>query len=187
MTLNLVATTAIKKAVVLINELDTSKFPLLLTRILSKLHLKDERTFSEEEEEKLQSSLSLTDGNLELVIHTLEFILHQAAYHTAKPGLLGQQLQQIELEEEKAKVIVDAWKNAAADVVTKLRQRTITPKRLEEINWRLNLQMAQSNKSKMKLPNAMFELKINDEDSEAKEKIRFEMTHDELYSFYTSM
>lgn len=61
---------------------------------------------------------------------------------------------------------MDAWKNAAADVVTKLRQRTITPKRLEEINWRLNLQMAQSNKSKMKLPNAMFELKINDEDSE---------------------
>lgn len=37
----------------------------------------DERTFSEEEEEKLQSSLSLTDGDLELVIHTLEFILHQ--------------------------------------------------------------------------------------------------------------
>ncbi|XP_065944582.1 COMM domain-containing protein 10 [Magallana gigas] len=187
MTLNLVATTAIKKAVVLINELDTSKFPLLLTRILSKLHLKDERTFSEEEEEKLESSLSLTDGDLELVIHTLEFILHQAAYHTAKPGLLGQQLQQIELEEEKVKVIVDAWKNAAADVVTKLRQRTITPKRLEEINWRLNLQMAQSNKSKMKLPNAMFELKINDEDSEAKEKIRFEMTHDELYSFYNQL
>ena len=30
----------IKKAVVLINELDTAKFPLLLTRILSKLHLK---------------------------------------------------------------------------------------------------------------------------------------------------
>lgn len=172
MTLNLVGTTAIKKAVVLINELDTSKFPLLLTRILSKLHLKDERTFSEEEEEKLQSSLSLTDGDLELVIHTLEFILHQAAYHTAKPGLLGQQLQQIELEEEKVKVIVDAWKNAAADVVTKLRQRTITPKRLDEINWRLNLQMAQSNKSKMKLPNAMFELKINDEDSEVESTVK---------------
>ena len=30
----------IKKAVVLINELDTAKFPLLLTRILLKLHLK---------------------------------------------------------------------------------------------------------------------------------------------------
>lgn len=40
----------------------------------------DERTFSEEEEEKLQSSLSLTDGDLELVIHTLEFILHQVRF-----------------------------------------------------------------------------------------------------------
>ncbi|XP_061172957.1 COMM domain-containing protein 10-like [Saccostrea echinata] len=187
MSLNLAATPAIKRAVVHINELDISKFPLLLTRILSKLHLKDERTFSEEEEEKLQSSLSLSDTDLELVIHTLEFILHQAAYHTAKPGILGQQLQQLELEEEKVKVIVDAWKNTAADVVSKLRQRSITPKRLEEINWRLNLQMAQSSKAKMKLPNAMFELGISDENSENKEKIHFEMTHDELYSFYSQL
>ncbi|XP_022329094.1 COMM domain-containing protein 10-like [Crassostrea virginica] len=187
MALSLVATSAIKRAVVLINELDTTKFPLLLTRILSKLHLKDERTFSEEEEEKLQSSLSLADSDLELVIHTLEFILHQAAYHTAKPGVLGQQLQQIELEEEKINVIVEAWKNTAADVVSKLRQRSINPRRLEEIKWRLNLQMAQSNKSKMKLPNAMFELQVNNEDSEDKEKVRFEMTHEELYSFYNQL
>ncbi|XP_062583173.1 COMM domain-containing protein 10-like, partial [Saccostrea cucullata] len=176
-----------KPAVVHINELDISKFPLLLTRILSKLHLKDERTFSEEEEEKLQSSLSLSDTDLELVIHTLEFILHQAAYHTAKPGILGQQLQQLELEEEKIRVIVDAWKSTAADVVTKLRQRSITPKCLEDINWRLNLQMAQSTKAKMKLPNAMFELGVKDENSENKEKIHFEMTHDELYSFYNQL
>lgn len=63
-------------------------------------------------------------------------------------------------------VIVEAWKNTAADVVSKLRQRSINPRRLEEIKWRLNLQMAQSNKSKMKLPNAMFELQVNNEDSE---------------------
>ncbi|XP_048735076.1 COMM domain-containing protein 10-like isoform X2 [Ostrea edulis] len=187
MTLNLTATPAIKRAVVHINELDISKFPLLLTRILSKLHLKDERTFSEEEEEKLQSSLSLSDSDLELVIHTLEFILHQAAYHTAKPGVLGQQLQQLEIEDNKVKVIIDAWKNTAADVISKLRQRTIMPKHLEEVNWRLNLQMAQSSKTKMKLPNAMFELAVRDDDSENKEKIRFEMTHDELYTFYNQL
>lgn len=45
----------------------------------------DERTFSEEEEEKLQSSLSLADSDLELVIHTLEFILHQVLQlHTVR-------------------------------------------------------------------------------------------------------
>lgn len=31
---------------------------------------------------------------------------------------------------------------------------------LQAVNWRLNLQMAQSNMTKMKLPNAMFELSL---------------------------
>ena len=39
------------------------------------------------------------------------------------------------------------------------------PLQLEEINWRLNLQLAQSTQSKMKLPNAMFELGVRDENS----------------------
>jgi len=32
---------------------------------------------------------------------------------------------------------------------------------LEDINWRLNLQMAQANKAKMKLPNALFEFQLS--------------------------
>ena len=31
---------------------------------------------------------------------------------------------------------------------------------LQAVNWRLNLQMAQGNMTKMKLPNAMFELSL---------------------------
>jgi hypothetical protein len=36
---------------------------------------------------------------------------------------------------------------------------------LESVNWRLNLQMAQSNKVKMKVPNAMFEFNVTDENT----------------------
>lgn len=187
MALMFTATPAIKRAVTLINNLGSSKFPLLLTRILQKLHLKDERTFSEEEEEKLQGSLELTGPDLELVLQSLEFFLQQAAYHTAKPGVFSQQLKQIELEEEKVQVIVEAWTNSAKDVITKLRQRTIVPKQLESVNWRLNLQMAQSNKAKMKMPNAMFEFNVTDENTTEKEKIKVEFTHDELYMFYNQL
>lgn len=177
----------IKRAVTLINNLSSSRFPLLLTRILQKLHLKDERTFSEDEEEKLQASLGLTGPDLELVIQSLEFFLQQAAYHTAKPGVLTQQLQQIELNEDKVKVVVEAWTNSAKDVITKLRQRTIVPKQLESVNWRLNLQMAQSNKVKMKVPNAMFEFNVTDENTPEQEKIKVEFTHEELYAFYNQL
>ncbi|XP_071166458.1 COMM domain-containing protein 10-like [Mytilus edulis] len=187
MALMFTATPAIKRAVTLINNLGSSKFPLLLTRILQKLHLKDERTFSEEEEEKLQGSLELAGPELELVLQSLEFFLQQAAYHTAKPGVFSQQLKQIEVEEEKVQVIVEAWANSAKDVITKLRQRTIVPKQLESVNWRLNLQMAQSNKAKMKMPNAMFEFNVTDENTTEKENIKVEFTHDELYMFYKQL
>lgn len=187
MALVFTATPAIKKAVILINELDSSKFPLLLTRILQKIHLKDERTFSEEEETKLQGVLELPPPDLELIIQTLEFFLHQAAYHTAKPGVLSQQLNQLDINEDKVAAIVEAWANSAREVVQKLRKQTIVPDQLEAINWRLNLQMAQSMKTKMKMPNAMFELDVKNENKEQHQKIRMEFTHDELYQFYNQL
>ena len=45
------------------------------------LVFKDERTFSEDEEEKLQGALDLSGSDLELVLQTLEFFLQQVCYH----------------------------------------------------------------------------------------------------------
>lgn len=59
--------------------------------------------------------------------------------------------------------------------------------KLEDINWRLNLQMAQSTETKQKLPNAMFEFGVNQEGQDDKERIRVEFTHDELYQFYNQV
>lgn len=61
----------------LINQLDDSKFSGLLARILQKLHLKDEHSFSEEEERKLQRALGLSAGDVSLVLETLAFLLEQ--------------------------------------------------------------------------------------------------------------
>lgn len=44
----------------------------------------DERTFSEEEEEKLQSTFELSAPDLELVLETLEFILQQVSSNFSK-------------------------------------------------------------------------------------------------------
>ncbi|XP_064608939.1 COMM domain-containing protein 10-like [Liolophura sinensis] len=181
------ATASIKKAVSIINEIDPPKFPLLLSRILQKLHLKDDSSFTEDEEEKLQSTFKLPASDLQLLIEALEFFLQQAAYHTAKPAVLTQQLQQLEIEEEKVSVIVESWTNSGRDVVQKLREITMAPKQLTDVNWRLNLQMAQDNKTKMKMPNAQFELGIIHQDTQEKEKVRMEFTHDELFAFYNQL
>ncbi|KAM5299723.1 COMM domain-containing protein 10 isoform 4-T4 [Ctenodactylus gundi] len=68
---------SMKKAVLLINAIDIGRFPRLLTRILQKLHLKAESSFSEEEEEKLQAAFSLEKQDLHLVLETISFILEQ--------------------------------------------------------------------------------------------------------------
>jgi hypothetical protein len=140
--------------------LDGSKFSLLVARIVQKLHLRDERNFTEDEELKLQSVFALEAKDLELVLETVSFFLEQAAYHNAKTAVLLQQLQNVHLSEEKAGVIVKIWTANMKDVVEKLKQRSFYPRQLEEVNWRLNLQMAQASKSKMKLPNAMFEFVV---------------------------
>nr|XP_044989871.1 COMM domain-containing protein 10 isoform X5 [Jaculus jaculus] len=68
---------SMKKAVSLINAIDIGRFPRLLIRILQKLHLKAESSFSEEEEEKLQVAFSLEKQDLHLVLETISFVLEQ--------------------------------------------------------------------------------------------------------------
>jgi hypothetical protein len=70
-------TPSIKRAASLINGLDGSKFSLLVARIVQKLHLRDERNFTEDEELKLQSVFALEAKDLELVLETVSFFLEQ--------------------------------------------------------------------------------------------------------------
>ncbi|KAM9099185.1 COMM domain-containing protein 10 isoform 2-T2 [Sarcophilus harrisii] len=158
-------TPSMKKAVSLVNEVDTGRFPRLLTRILQKLHLKTENSFSEEEEEKLQAAFSLEKQDLHLVLETISFILEQAVYHNVKPAVLQQQLENIHLSQDKAEAFASAWTSMGQDTVEKFRQRILAPQKLETIGWQLNLQMAQSNQAKLKSPQAVLELGVSNEDS----------------------
>uniref|UniRef100_A0A8C7SFF6 COMM domain containing 10 n=1 Tax=Oncorhynchus mykiss TaxID=8022 RepID=A0A8C7SFF6_ONCMY len=123
-------TQSIKEAVTSINTIELNKFSRLLSRILQKLHLKEERTFSEEEEQKLQSALSLDKQDLSLVLDTTAFILEQAVYHNVKPASLKQQLEKIHLSPEKAEAFCQAWTAVCPDVVEKVRQRIFAPKKV---------------------------------------------------------
>lgn len=180
-------TQSIKQAVLLINGLDTTKFPRLLSRILQKLHLKDEHSFNEEEREKLQAALSLEKYELRLVLETVSFILEQAAYYNVKPTALQQQLENIHLNQEKAEAFSQAWTNMGQDFIEKLRQNAFAPKRLEKIGWCFNLEMGQSLQAKMKSPHAVLELGITSEDSENTENIFVEFNHGELLDFYNKL
>ncbi|XP_076350467.1 COMM domain-containing protein 10-like isoform X1 [Tachypleus tridentatus] len=177
-------TSRLTHAIELVNGLDDSKFPLLLSRILQKIHLKDEETFTPEEESKLQVSLSLDKLELKFVLECLSFILEQAAYHLVKPNVLSQQLEPLKMNEKKISAVVDAWTNNAKEVTKKLRERTFAPKELSIVSWELHMELAQSNLSKQKRLLGLIELGLM---SETEEKIQMQFDHKQLYSFYTQL
>ncbi|XP_076859612.1 COMM domain-containing protein 10 [Brachyhypopomus gauderio] len=178
-------TQSIKEAVTYINAIDVTKFSRLLTRILQKLHLKEERSFSEDEEQKLQTALDLEKQALHLVLETVSFLLEQAVYHNVKPSSLKQQLENIHVSPEKAEAFCQAWASAGPDMVEKIRQRIFAPKKLEHVGWQMNLQMARSSQAKLKAPHALLDLGVRDEDKS--ENIFVEFSHQELLEFYNKL
>ncbi|XP_030093007.2 COMM domain-containing protein 10 [Serinus canaria] len=178
---------SIRRAVSLLNAVDPGRFPRLLSRLLQKLHLKAESTFSEEEEEKLQIAFSLEKQDLHLVLETISFILEQAVYHNLKPASLQQQLQSIHLDQDKAEAFASAWAAAGQETIEKFRQRVLTPQKLETVGWQLNLQMAESMQAKLKSPQAVLELGVSNEDSKNLKKVFVEFSHQELFEFYNKL
>nr|XP_061804752.1 COMM domain-containing protein 10-like isoform X3 [Nerophis lumbriciformis] len=180
-------TQSIKEAVTLINAIDLNKFSRLISRIIQKLHLKGERTFSEEEEEKLQTALSLDKQALDLVLETSAFILEQAVYHNVKPASLQQQLQGISVSPDKAEVFSQTWSISGPELVNRLKHNIFAPKKLDFVSWQLNLQMAQSSQARLKSPSAVLQLGLNNEDSQVGENIFVEFNHQELLEFYNKL
>ncbi|RVE67997.1 hypothetical protein OJAV_G00087560 [Oryzias javanicus] len=180
-------TQSIKEGVTFINAVEVNKFSKLISRIVQKLHLKGEKTFSEEEEEKLQVALSLDKRGLNLVLETTAFVLEQAAYHNIKPASLQQQLEGIHVSPEKAEVLAQAWATAGPDLVEKLKRNIFAPKKLDYVGWQLNLQMAQSSQARLKSPSAVLQLGLRSEDSEAQENVFVEFNHEELLEFYNKL
>uniref|UniRef100_A0A8C9SF02 COMM domain containing 10 n=1 Tax=Scleropages formosus TaxID=113540 RepID=A0A8C9SF02_SCLFO len=159
-------TQSIKEAVTHINSVDLNKFSRLLSRIFQRLHLKEERLFSKEEEEKLQSALSLEKQSLNLVVETVSFIIEQAVYHNVKPASLKQQLENLHLHQDKVDAISQAWATAGPETIEKFRQKIFAPRKLEHVGWQLNLQMGQATQAKLKAPSAVLEFGVSSENSE---------------------
>jgi hypothetical protein len=69
----------LKRAVDIINNLEASKFPLLLSRITQVMQtaVPNEKAFSSEEEEKLQVSLGLEKSDVKLLLESTTFIIEQ--------------------------------------------------------------------------------------------------------------
>mmetsp|Transcript_10262 Transcript_10262/g.16821 ORF Transcript_10262/g.16821 Transcript_10262/m.16821 type:complete len:253 (-) Transcript_10262:130-888(-) len=153
------------KAAKVINGMSVEKFPLLLNRIIQKLHIKNANFFSSEEEEQLVESFGLSSNEkLRLVLDCCSYIFEQAAFTSTGPEPLFDILLEAEFDEAHAKVFGRLWATQAADYIAKLKAQSASigyPYRLRSSDYHLNMVVGQSALTKQQEPTALFEFTID--------------------------
>lgn len=188
-----------------INDISVDKFSKLLLRIIQKLHIRDERLFSAEEETQLKTVFNLTDETLRLVIDACCYIFEQAAFSGISPEPLYETLLEAGIDEQHSKVIGRLWAAEALNFINKLKSRTLGSKTLLETRYHMNLIMADSILSKQHEPTAIFEFTLSnpentttttsspssssstDHNSNKIEKLCTEFSHQDLYNLFNDL
>jgi len=176
-----------REAAAVINTLPTDKFPHLLTRVLGKLHLRNARLFTEEEEDKMKTLFALNDESLRMVLDCCCYIFEQAAFSATGPEPLYDILLSAGFDEAHGKVLGRMWAAEAADFIAKLKERTLGSNALLETAYHLNLVTSQSELNKLHEPTAIFEFSLSQGVGEKEgvgEKQAVEFSHQELYQFF---
>ncbi|KAM5299721.1 COMM domain-containing protein 10 isoform 2-T2 [Ctenodactylus gundi] len=122
-----------------------------------------------------------------LLTRILQKLHLKAVYHNVKPAALQQQLEKVNLRQDKAEAFVSAWSSLGQETIEKFRQRVLAPHQLETVGWQLNLQMAHSAQAKLKSPQAVLQLGVSSEDSKNLEKVLVEFNHKELFDLYNKL
>lgn len=149
------------KAAVAVNAIPVEKFPLLLNRIFQKLHIKNTRLFSDEEEEQLQELFGFAVADLRLVLDCCCYIFEQAAFTSTGPEPLFDILLEAGFDEAHAKVLGRSWASEASDYVSKLKTQSLGFTSLQgTIDYHINMVVGQSAMSKQQEPTALLEFTI---------------------------
>ncbi len=154
-------------AVSLMNGLEARKFPLLLRRIVAKLHERGSG-FTDAEQDKLAAMLSLAGAELATVLEACSYIFEKAVYEGAKSSKLQGSLQAVGLSEGCVAAFAAVWAEGAAAAKEKAKQKTIAgPRVLSSFAWRTNMHLAKSSTAKLKEQSAIFDFTTRPADAGA--------------------
>jgi len=114
----------------------------------------------------LKSSLGLNDVELSTVLEGCCYIFDSAAYHSLAPGALAQHLANANVKSEKAEAFSNVWKQQRDSFVGDLRKQTLgAPLVLDDVNWRLHLEMSTQDLHKNKNMSAVLQFVVSDPSS----------------------
>lgn len=183
-----------------VNRVPTDKFPLLLNRIIQKLHIRNVRLFTVEEEEQLRSLFSLLESDLKLVLDCCCYIFEQAAFSNTGPESLYEILLEAGFDEPHGKVLGRLWATEGAAYVNNLKtcHTSIGYNSLESSDYQLGMVLGQSSLTRQQEPTACLQLSILNKQQQSsssssssgeatKEVLCMEFNHAELYSFFNDL
>jgi COMM domain containing 10 len=174
------------------NGIPIDKFPQLLTRVTKKIHFKNERLFSEDEEVQLYTLFDLTSESLDLVLSACCYIFEQAAFTGSGPEPLFNLLLEAGFSDTHAKVIGRIWASEGAEYVQKLKSRPLGAPALIDTDYHLNLNMSANSLQRLQEPTAIFELSVSNPNKTKNgvaetQKLGLEFGHDDLYGFFNQL
>mmetsp|Transcript_25423 Transcript_25423/g.27794 ORF Transcript_25423/g.27794 Transcript_25423/m.27794 type:complete len:209 (+) Transcript_25423:57-683(+) len=178
-----------------INNIPSDKFPSLVERILKKLHLKNAKLFSNEEEEGLKELLGLSTQELKMVLDCICYTFEQAAFTSTGPEALYEILLNAGFEDGHAKIVGRTWAAEASDYVAKLKNQRLGFQSLTSVDYHLNMVVGQDDLTRQQEPVALFELGISAQPDKAvpsteqqrEEKFCMELNHKDLFDLFLQL
>lgn len=181
--------------------MNPDKFPLVLQRVIRKLHLKSGKIFSEAEEAQLQALLSLNATNLHTVLEVCSYVFEQGAYHNAGVDKLGAQLKLAGVIDDSVEAFQRVWGSDGAAFMAALKERTLGgPLVLSSTKWQMGMQLGSTGAARAQATASLFEFSLSNPDDAAEaaaagggaeapvaEKFFVEFSHDQLYDFFMKM
>ncbi|XP_003706670.1 COMM domain containing 10 protein valette [Megachile rotundata] len=186
MTTWITVTPRLEQGLKIANQIDSSKFRLLINRICQTLQSDvNSKIFSEEEEEKLLVSLDLNKDDLVCLLDALILFYKQAACNIIKVQSLENTLKDtFKIDDDKIQIFLNAWVTYGKRIIDNFRQISIFPTQVKDIDWCLNIQAASSTIKKDVRPMALMQLNLTGEDQS---KLTVEFDKKQLINLYENL
>ncbi|XP_011300625.1 COMM domain-containing protein 10 [Fopius arisanus] len=186
MTSWITVTPRLEQGLKMLSQVENGKLRPLVNRICQSLHSgMTERAFSQDEEEKLLISLNVKRDELDLVLDTITLIYSQAAFGVVKPVIMESLMKEsFSVPEDKVSIFVNAWVTYAKGIIDSLKQKSIFPSQVEDINWTLNIPATSSEISLDVKPSIYLQLGLTGTESK---RLTVEMDKPHLTELYNHL
>lgn len=133
--------------------------------------------------EELEKSIGLPNEQFALLAKTISYILKRSLIFIMKPTKLQTELKDVlKLNENKIEIFMKTWISSTKPILDNLEFNDGISNELEDISWKLKVQLSSSALKKEKTVLGQVQLNTTE-----KEPINLEMNHEEVLDFFNQL